>query len=335
MLTYAFKELTQNNYERIAGEEFEDIHNLFAEILYLGISCQLKQGLHKAYVLHEEVLPTLKGKLNMPATFKERIAHRAKLCCEYDDFSENNIFNQILKTAVQYLLTNKEVKNEKRNKLRNLMLFFQGIDTVPVQQIRWSAIRYNQSTRTYHMLHSLCMFLFDNQLLSTQSGHVKAPMFSDSHMNMLFQRFVLAYYKKHHPMCKPSARQIKWDIAEDDSMAIDMLPTLQTDITLTVNNRTLIIDTKYYGQNMQRFFDKHTILSGNLYQIYAYVMNADKHHTDQGQVDGMLLYAQTQSDIQPYLHFQNSHGNRFMVRTLDLNQKFDQIKESLDRLLTY
>lgn len=33
MLTYAFKELTQNNYERIAGEEFEDIHNLFAEIL--------------------------------------------------------------------------------------------------------------------------------------------------------------------------------------------------------------------------------------------------------------------------------------------------------------
>ena len=136
-------------------------------------------------------------------------------------------------------------------------------------------------------------------------------------------------------MCKPSARQIKWDIAEDDSMAIDMLPTLQTDITLTVNNRTLIIDTKYYGQNMQRFFDKHTILAGNLYQIYAYVMNADKHHTDQGQVDGMLLYAQTQSDIQPYLHFQNSHGNRFMVRTLDLNQKFDQIKESLDRLLTY
>lgn len=166
MLTYAFKELTQNNYERIAGEEFEDIHNLFAEILYLGISCQLKQGLHKAYVLHEEVLPTLKGKLNMPATFKERIAHRAKLCCEYDDFSENNIFNQILKTAVQYLLTNKEVKNEKRNKLRNLMLFFQGIDTVPVQQIRWSAIRYNQSTRTYHMLHSLCMFLFDNPMLS-------------------------------------------------------------------------------------------------------------------------------------------------------------------------
>ena len=33
MLTYAFKELRHNNYEKIAGEMFEDIQDLFAEIL--------------------------------------------------------------------------------------------------------------------------------------------------------------------------------------------------------------------------------------------------------------------------------------------------------------
>lgn len=49
----------------------------------------------------------------------------------------------------------------------------------------------------------------------------------------------------------------------------------------------------------------------------------------------MLLYAQTQNSIQLYLHFQNSQGNRFMVRTLDLNQQFDKIKEALDRFLEY
>lgn len=49
MLTYAFQELKQNNYEEIAGEEFEEIHDLFAEILLRGISFQLKQGLHKEY----------------------------------------------------------------------------------------------------------------------------------------------------------------------------------------------------------------------------------------------------------------------------------------------
>ena len=44
MLTYAFKELKRNNYEQIAGENFEDIHDLFAEILSLGIAYLLKQG---------------------------------------------------------------------------------------------------------------------------------------------------------------------------------------------------------------------------------------------------------------------------------------------------
>lgn len=38
MLTYAFQELKQNNYEEIAGEEFDEIHDLFAEILLRGIS---------------------------------------------------------------------------------------------------------------------------------------------------------------------------------------------------------------------------------------------------------------------------------------------------------
>ena len=39
MLTYAFRELKQNNYEEIAGEDFDNIQQLFAEILIKGISC--------------------------------------------------------------------------------------------------------------------------------------------------------------------------------------------------------------------------------------------------------------------------------------------------------
>ena len=54
MLTYAFKELNRNNYEQIAGEDFEDIHDLFAEILSLGIAYLLKQGLHRQYVIKEK-----------------------------------------------------------------------------------------------------------------------------------------------------------------------------------------------------------------------------------------------------------------------------------------
>ena len=44
MLAYAFQELRQNNYVEIEGENFDEIHDLFAEILIRGIAFQLKQG---------------------------------------------------------------------------------------------------------------------------------------------------------------------------------------------------------------------------------------------------------------------------------------------------
>ena len=56
MLTYAFQELRKNNYDDIAKEDFEQILELFAEILYKGVSMQLKQGLYKEYVNCHEIM---------------------------------------------------------------------------------------------------------------------------------------------------------------------------------------------------------------------------------------------------------------------------------------
>lgn len=73
MLTYAFKELKHNNYEYISGENFDNIYDLFAEIISKGMSYLLKQGLHKEYILKKDTIATLRGKLDIHETIKERI----------------------------------------------------------------------------------------------------------------------------------------------------------------------------------------------------------------------------------------------------------------------
>lgn len=335
MLTYAFKELTRNNYEQIAGEDFEDIHDLFAEILSLGIAHLLKQGLHRQYIVAEEELQTLRGKLSMPQTIQKRMTRDTHLVCEFDTFSENNIFNQILKSCVFLLLRYSDVKAERKTKLRRLMIYFEYVDEIPSLSIRWNTLRYDRNTRTYQMLHSLCYFLSQSRLLTTDSGKVKMEHFSDAHMNLLFQRFVMEYYKRKHPEYKAQAKQIKWNLceSESESIATSMLPIMQTDITLALGNRILIIDTKYYGQTIQENWGKISIHSPNLYQIHTYVTNEDRHHT--GLVDGMLLYAKTSSDIQPDTRFKNHDGNIFMVKTLDLSQDFKTIEEQLENFPHY
>lgn len=333
MLTYAFKELRHNNYEYIAGEDFDNIYDLFAEILSKGVAFLLKQGLHKEYIIEEATITTLKGKLNLHGSIKEKIKQRTRLACEYDTLTINNIFNKIIKTTVIILLGEAEVKPERKKKLKKLMLFFEGIDEVSPSLIKWNLLRYDRNSRTYQMLHSLCYFILQNKLLSTEYGNAKMPQFTDEHMNLLFQRFVMEYYKKHHPEYKATPKQITWDFCKNSISSSTSLPIMQSDITITLEERTLIIDTKFYGKNLQEHYNKLTIHSSNLFQIHTYMMNEDKGHT--GKVDGMLLYAKTIADVQPDLTSQTNDGNILMVRTLDLAQNFDDIKKNLEALVNY
>lgn len=329
MLSSAFQELRKNNYEEIAGEEFDEIYDLFAEILTRGVSSQLKQGLHRTYVPREDELVTLRGKLNMPSTMRLYSRGVKRLACEFDEYSENNVFNQILKTTMILLLKQGSVKDERKQALHKLLPFFSNVDGIDIHNIKWSTFRFDRNSKTYQMLLYLCYFVIDNMLLSTDAGDVKMHTFSDEHMCRLYEKFVLEYYRKHHPEFNACAKQIDWNIDKEETTAA--LPILQTDIFLTLGDRTLIIDTKYYSKNHQTYFDKPTIHSHNQNQILTYVLNHDRDHS--GKTDGMLLYAKTQEEFQPNGQMKWHDGNMIYYRNLDLNQDFKGIKQQLENIV--
>ena len=327
MLSYAFQELRRNNYDYISGEDFEHIHDLFAEILYKGISFQLKQGLYREYVERHETIPVLKGKLDIKETIKNRVARKQVLSCEFDELSEDNVFNRILKTTAGILIRQRNVSSQRKSQLKSLMPFFDGVGLVDPFNIHWNTLRFQRNNQTYKMLMNICYFILDGMLLTTETGSYKMATFSEEHMSRLFEKFVLEYYRAHHKGLSAYPDQITWDIDNTDSAVIAFLPSMKTDITLHKGDRTLIIDTKFYGHMMQEKFDKKTIHSGNLYQIFTYVKNKDKDNT--GNVTGMLLYARTQEEIAPDMDAVFG-GNRILVKTLDLNCDFPVIRFQLD-----
>lgn len=70
-----------------------------------------------------------------------------------------------------------------------------------------------------------------------------------------------------------------------------------------------------------------------MYQIFTYVKNKDLElHGNDVEVSGMLLYARTNQNIQPDSEYVLS-GNKILVKTLDLNQEFDKVKEQLDCII--
>ena len=166
MLSYAFQTLNQENYEDVAVESFDEMYDLLAAILARGIGIQLKQGLYREYINRQEELTVMRGKINMPETIKNRLVRKQLLTCDYDELSENNLFNQIIKTTVMMLLRNAKVKAEYKDDLKKKMLFFSDVDTLEPTSIRWSSIRFQRNNQTYRMLISLSAKLYRRQVLT-------------------------------------------------------------------------------------------------------------------------------------------------------------------------
>ena len=331
MLSYAFSSLNRSGYESVEKEEFDHIHNLFAAILAKGIGRQLKQGLYREYVNCKDDLTTMRGKLDVQGTIKNQLARKQRLSCEFDELSENNILNQILKTTAFLLIRHGDVEEKYKNTLKKEMMYFSEIDTLSPSEIKWSQLRFQRNNSAYRMLIGLCQLFIDGMLLTTESGAYRLASFlDDKRIELLYEKFILEYYAKECRQVTATASQIRW--ALDDGVGT-MLPTMQSDIMLTRGNEVLIIDAKYYTHTTQTQYDVHTLHSANLYQIFTYVKNKDMEFRDTPHtVSGMLLYAATDETIQPDNNYQMS-GNKISVRTLDLNQDFSEIAAQLNAIV--
>lgn len=335
MLAYAFRDLTDSHFEQVAAEDFDHVHDLFAAILAKGVARQTKQGLYREYVERTEDATTLRGKIGMPGTARLRMANRRELSCEFDELSNNNLLNQILKATVLLLLRSPKVDPKRRAALKKLLPYSHGVEDVDPASIRWSTVRFVRNNQSYRTLVGICRLVIEGMLLTERGGeHRLATFLDDQRMSRLYEKFILEYYKLHWPALTPQASQIRWDLGEGDSFGegdTSMLPTMQTDVTLTGKDTVLVLDAKYYTKNTQERFDSHTVHSANLYQLFTYVKNkaVSEPHRD---VAGMLLYARTDLLIQPDSDWLIG-GNRFQAQALDLGQDFAGITTQLDGIV--
>ena len=327
MLSYAYQSLRHTNFKKIKTEFFEDTHDLFAAILAIGMTSQLKQGLNREYIEKNDSFSVLKGKINIRESIQLRLRNINRLSCCFDELSENNYMNQILKTTARCLVYNGDVKRENKDLLKKALLFFSEVDILEPLTINWQRLNYNRNNASYRMMMNICYLVLHELLLTTEDGRHKLASFLDDHMmSKLYEKFILEYYKRHFSQYYPAAREIKWDAIG----TIDFLPNMKSDTMLFDGQKKLIIDAKYYGKIVQTQYDTDTFRSNNLYQIFTYVKNEDKNNT--GFVSGVLLYAKTDEDIIPTITYGLS-GNQIGVKTLDLSKDFSNIEKQLNLII--
>ena len=112
-LSVDIKELLNSN---ILNNSLLDI---LAKVYSKKLLNELQKGLYREYVSKEEALSIIKGKILISKSIKENTINKNKMNCKYDEFTEDNLFNAILKRAISVILFS--IKNDDVKKELNII----------------------------------------------------------------------------------------------------------------------------------------------------------------------------------------------------------------------
>jgi 5-methylcytosine-specific restriction enzyme subunit McrC len=325
MLSYAYQTLNLSEYKQIGTEDFENVKELYAEILSIGIPVLIRGGLSKDYIIVEETSNVIKGKIDINSTIKKNTLVNKKVAVVYDEFSENILLNQIIKGTLLYLARSNKINQKMRKSLYGLLPYFTEVTDVELDLKLWKNVKYNRQNIRYQFIVDVCRYLYEQLLFDESStSQIMKKLQDEQRLSSLYEKFIYAFFKRETNY-KVSRSQIQWNV--DDGFT-EALPIMQTDLILQKDNKTLIVDAKFYSENMAARFESGAAKqkSGNLYQIFTYINNWKKGPNE--TVAGMLIYAKTTALNQPN-HVYHIKGKQIFVVSLDLQQDFIGIKENL------
>ena len=339
MLCYAWNVLAVTDDFDFSSDDYDDANNLLARVFSFGIGKLIRSGFHRSYVEHEEELSTLRGKILVKDSISKQSQQRKKLVCSYDDYSKNDLFNQILKYTIHSLLTNTSVDADTKKLLKKQAVFFDGVDeTAPTKDARRRLI-YNRNNVTYKLLVNIAIMLYENTSIDEESGQTRFKDFSrDKQMEKVFELFILNFYKMHlkKSTYKVHAPKINWHMEETaeeiygDLFAVDMNPgDRRTDIVIENKelNLQMILDAKYYSRtfvNAYRGDSDRRIRTSHLNQIRGYVEDSEFN----GEKIGALVYPMVENDLSAgRLH--PIEGTPIIIKTIDLNAEWRDIEKDL------
>ena len=272
MLAYAFDNLDESEATKLGSEEFDNAHDFYAEIILNGAVRILNQGLHREYIPMNDDLLLKRGNINISNTIKNRTKLDYRLNCDVDEYSENNLFNRILKTTMLLLMQSEFVKDPRKQRLRSVCHRMGNIETIAPQIIPWTSLQFRRNNISYQIILEICHYALDELLMTEEGDTLLSRISSDERMSKLYEHFILNYFEKHYKhSLNVGAKKIAWDIND----SINNMPIMQSDVMIWNQNKVLIIDAKLYTRTLvsKNGSDKKTFISSNMYQIFTYVTN--------------------------------------------------------------
>ena len=328
LLCYSWNRLNEGALVDVSGIDSSELIDLFATVLISGTNHLIRRGLHQGYIIHKQDLSTIRGRIDVAHSTCRLLTKHGKAHCIYDELSVNTLPNQIIKSTLRILAGAPRLDLELRGKIHRLIRNLHGIADVPLNKFQFRKIQLHSNNRFYKFLLNICEMVQASWLVDEKTGQYKFRDFirDDKAMARLFESFILNFYKLHFDDYDVRKERIQWVAQSGTDPGLKYLPGMETDISIRNIERTLIIDAKYYSTTLQTYYDKESIHSSNLYQLFAYLKNLEARGGNDAKATGMLLYPVVNKKLREKYEIS---GHEINICTLDLSRDWTEIRDEL------
>ena len=286
--------------------------NPFIEILIREFATSLFESLKrftpKRYVREEENLNYLKGKIKFSENIRYNCTNQAKFYCEYDEFSENNLLNQLF-LFVSTCLYNISNNSYNKKTLKFIINYYSDISFVRFDKFKVRKIKLTRNQELFKKSFNLAkMFVEQTSVDLSKNKFENITLVWD--MNKLFEEFIFELIKRKIPECEAIAQKPKRLLKRENVTRRD------TRIDILIQNPQVIIDTKY-----KKFTDFDDISSADIYQVTTYCL---LHNYKRA----ILLYPQYDKKEPDICDYQlNCAENNYHIDFCTVNLKNNDLKD--------
>ena len=279
---------------------------ILAKLYMDNLMTQLQKGIYCDYIFKEENLNTLKGKLFLKSHIVNNYANKSRVYCRYDNYSEDNFLNKVLKSACTILVS--KVNNESiSNEIKKTLGRFNAVKDCVINKENLEKFRFNRNNERYKKSYDFAKLIISNA--SSKNTYGSKDGFSIIYeMNILYEEYIGKLVSK---IWNGKSRRVKLQ-DKGKYLLINTISgrkniALRPDIVLYENNIPyIIIDTKWKSIT---YNERLNYKQGDIYQMYAYV-NSYKESKK-----CILLYPKIDNDIE------------YPIWRLDNDDKFIEIMD--------
>lgn len=298
--------------------------DILAKVFSKKLLNELQKGLYREYVSKEEALSTIKGKILISKSIKENTINKNKMNCKYDEFTEDNLFNAILKRAISVILfsiKNDDVKKEL-NIINNVL---NDISDIYIPNNIILNYKLNRMNNRFLECFTLAKLILLNSSMDKSLG--KENGFSILfEMNYLYEEYIGVLLKEVFNDTNISintqekSRYLLWNtLKERNEIA------LKPDIVIYKDNKPkVIIDTKWKSSSINNI---EIYSQSDIYQMYAYITTYAECE------ECILLYPKFEDISHSYWKLnQNIGDKKILIYEISL-ESYEKSKEELFKLV--